>query len=110
MDFMLFDEKDKYDGIWACASLLHISSDRLPELITKMRDAVVDNGVIYVSFKYGDFEGERNGRFFVDMNEVRICDLLSKVDNLSIIEEWYSEDVRPDNDTKWYSIILRKGK
>lgn len=109
MDFMSFHEKEKYNGIWACASLLHIHSNQLPGLLTKMRDAVIDNGVIYVSFKYGDFEGERNGRYFVDMTEERIRTLLSEVDNLSIIEEWYSEDVRQDNDTKWYSIILRKG-
>lgn len=108
MDFMSFDEKDKYDGVWACASLLHIQSELLPGLISKMRDSVVDKGVIYVSFKYGNFEGERNGRFFVDMNEERICSLLSKVNNLSVIEEWYSEDVRQTKDTKWYNIILRK--
>lgn len=31
--------------------------------------ALKNNGIIYTSFKYGTFEGERNGRYFTDMNE-----------------------------------------
>lgn len=69
---MLFgelDEVDKYDGIFACASILHVSSEELPDIIRRMERAAKKSGVIYVSFKYGSFEGERNGRYFTDLDE-----------------------------------------
>ncbi len=108
-DFLSLNEESAYDAIWACASIIHVPSNQLPALIRKMRDAVVDNGIIYASFKYGDFEGERNGRFFVDMTEERFHDLLKKVDGLTIVEEWISGDVRTDKTGSWYDVILRKG-
>ena len=108
-DFLSLNEHSLYDAIWACASIIHVPSNQLPILLGKMRDAVKDNGVIYASFKYGDFEGERNGRFFVDMTEEGFHDLLKKVDGLTIVEEWTSGDVRKDKAGSWYDVILRKG-
>ena len=69
MLFQELNEKEIYDGIWACASILHVKSEELPEIIRKMSLATIANGIIYLSFKYGDFEGERNGRYFTDMTE-----------------------------------------
>lgn len=69
---MLFQElceQQKYDGIWACASILHLSKLDLFDVIEKMANALKSNGVIYASFKYGFFEGERNGRYFTDFTD-----------------------------------------
>ena len=41
-----------------------------------MSSATKANGIIYLSFKYGDFEGERNGRYFTDMTEDSLEKLL----------------------------------
>lgn len=46
-------EKGIYDGIWACASLLHVPYAELPETVAKLGEALVDGGVLYASFKYG---------------------------------------------------------
>lgn len=108
-DFFDLNETAKYDAIWACASIIHVHSEKLPLLLSKMRDAVCEKGIIYASFKKGEFEGERNGRYFVDMTAERFRNVLGNVDGLSIVEEWYSEDVREDRDNSWYDVILRKG-
>ena len=63
------DYIDMFDGIWACASLLHVPSNELVEVLNKCYIALKENGVMYCSFKYGEYEGERNGRFFIDLNE-----------------------------------------
>ena len=76
---MLFSELDaveKYDGIWACASILHLAWDELVAVLQKMVRAVKAGGVIYTSFKYGQFTGERNGRFFTDLDEEGLARLL----------------------------------
>ena len=69
---MLFEELDvveKYDGIWACASILHVEKKKLPDILKRMATATKNGGVIYTSFKYGDFEGEKNGRYFTYLTE-----------------------------------------
>ena len=55
--FQELDDMDVYDGIWACSSILHLSKAELLPVIRKMCTALKRTGVIYTSFKYGDFEG-----------------------------------------------------
>ena len=109
---MLFEElaaADKYDGIWACSSILHLPIDKLEKVMQKMATALKKNGVIYTSFKYGIFSGERNGRFFTDMTETTFADLLQGVVGLEVEEQWVSFDVRPGrSEEKWLNLILRK--
>lgn len=108
MDFQDLNEVEKYDAIWACASLLHVAKDQMPTVIIKMRDALVSTGVMYISFKLGNYEGERNGRFFFDVTPEVLSDLISRVSGLKVIEEWFTEDVRPEKETQWYNVILKK--
>ena len=109
---MLFQELDEigvYDGIWACSSILHLPKQELLPVIRKMCDALKDNGVIYTSFKYGDFEGERNGRYFTDFTEDTFEKFIKVIPELTIEEEWITSDVRPGRgEEKWLNLILRK--
>lgn len=109
MFFQELSEKAKYDGIWACSSILHLSVDELIDVLEKMRIALKDNGIIYTSFKYGHFSGERNGRFFTDMTENSFEELLNNISGLMIEEKWITKDVRPGRgEEKWLNLILRK--
>lgn len=109
---MLFEElngKDCYDGIWACSSILHLPKEILKRVFFKMRDALRSNGIIYTSFKYGNFEGERNGRYFTDFTIETFSDFIKEVPEIYIEEKWISTDVRPGrNKEKWLNLILRK--
>lgn len=100
---------NKYDGIWACSSILHLSLDDLVDVFKRMSKALKDEGIIYTSFKYGDFSGERNGRYFTDMTEDSFAKLIVNVDNLKVEEQWITADVRPQRgNEKWLNLILRK--
>lgn len=57
--FYEVDDYEAYDGIWACASLLHCERDRLIEVVGKLVNALKQNGVLYMSFKYGDSDREK---------------------------------------------------
>jgi len=109
---MLFEElsdEDQYDGIWACSSILHVPKSQLKDVIERMVTALKDDGVIYTSFKYSDFEGERNGRYFTDMTEEAFLNLIDDILNVKVIEMWKTVDVRPGRgDERWLNIILRK--
>lgn len=60
MLFQELNEKEKYDGIWACASILHLNKQEIQAVLRKMLAALKADGIIYTSFKYGDYEGMRN--------------------------------------------------
>ena len=109
MLFQELDEKEKYDGIWACASILHLPKKQLREVLKNMYAALKSKGWIYTSFKYGEFEGERNGRYFTDMTEETFAKLIQDMDELEIEEQWITSDVRPGRgEEKWLNLILRK--
>lgn len=109
---MLFQElhaKEKYDGIWACASILHVAKNELPDILQRMHNALKPDGIIYVSFKYGDFEGERSGRHFSDFTEESFGKLVKGIHGLVIEKMWITGDVRDGREEeKWLNIILRR--
>mgnify|MGYP000569732146 FL=1 len=109
---MLFEElndQNIYDGIWACASILHLSKSDLFRVFHKMNKALKENGIIYTSFKYGEFEGERNGRYFTDFTKETFMAFIEEISELMIEDYWITSDVRPGrNDEKWLNLILRK--
>ena len=98
---------NKFDGIWACASLLHVKKEELNLCFNNCAKASKDDGVLYCSFKYGDFEGDRNGRYFTDLTEATIKEYL-KDTNLKIIESLITNDVRPNRSEKWLNVILKR--
>ncbi|MCI9141412.1 MAG: class I SAM-dependent methyltransferase [Lachnospiraceae bacterium] len=109
MLFQELNESERYDGIWACSSILHLPLPELEEIFQRMTAALKEHGILYTSFKYGTYEGERNGRYFTDMTEGKFSDFLQNIKGLEIEEQWVSSDVRPGRgDEKWLNIILRK--
>ena len=81
----------------------------LATVLHKMAAALKADGVIYTSFKYGDFSGERNGRFFTNLTEIRLADLLASVPELQCRESWISADVRANREgEKWMNAILSR--
>ena len=108
MDFNEFEEKDKYDGIWACSSILHLPKKELKQVLVHMEQALHIGGIIYTSFKYGDFEGTRNGRFFTDFTEDSFRSFFSEIERLMIKQLWITRDARPGRlNEKWLNMILR---
>lgn len=110
MYFEELDEINKYDGIWACSSILHLHKDDLVDVLKKMMKALKPNGIIYTSFKYGDFTGERHGRYFINFTQESFHSLLDQVDGLTIIEEWITGDVRDDRKERWLNVLLKGAK
>lgn len=109
MLFAKLDDVEAYDGIWACASILHVPSADLPNIFRRMITALKPGGVIYASFKYGTFAGERNGRYFTDFTEETFTDFLRQFPELTFEDQWMSSDVRPGrSNEKWLNAILEK--
>ncbi len=109
MLFTELEEQDKYDGIWACSSILHANRSELGNIMKRMIQSLKTEGVIYTSFKYGDSEGDRDGRYFIDFTEETFELFLQKFQELSILESWITADVRAGrNNEKWMNMLLKK--
>ena len=108
---MLFQDvsyKDEFDGIWASASLLHVSMEELPTIIKKMNEALKSGGVMYASFKYGDGTKMRGVRRFSDFNEKSIVPLFENA-GFIIISNEVGADNRPGRENEmWVNVIVKK--
>ena len=109
MLFQELNETNQYDGIWACSSILHLPKNELKMVFSKMITALRTEGIIYTSFKYGNFEGIRNERYFTDFTYENFCDFIKDIKNIEISEYWITDDVRPGRENeKWLNTILKK--
>lgn len=78
----------------------------LSEIFGKVARALRPGGTLYASFKYGDFEGERNGRYFTDLTEERLAALIEPVAGLAIVESFVTGDVRDGRgDEHWLNVV-----
>jgi SAM-dependent methyltransferase len=104
------DEPERYDGVWACASLLHVPGRELPEVMRRIRAALRAGGVLYASFKLGS--GERlgsDGRLFNDLDEDRASDLFAGLDTFRLIETWRTAGEGAFRSRgEWLNLLARK--
>ena len=106
--FYEIDADEAYDGIWACASLLHCERSRLKEVIGKLLRALKPNGVLYMSFKYGNNDREKEGRQFTNLNEAQAEILLGQLENVQQIQQWITVDKRPERTEQWLNLLWKK--
>ena len=104
-----FETEETFDGIWACASLLHLPIEKLPIIIEKFANNLNKNGCFYLSFKYGDFSGLKNGRYFTYLTEETFKQIIANMENLKINSLSITGDVRASRENeKWLNVFLMK--
>ena len=104
-----FETEETFDGIWACASLLHLPIKKLPIIIEKFANKLNKNGCFYLSFKYGDFSGLKNDRYFTYLTEETFKQIIANIKNLKITSLSITGDVRVGReDEKWLNVFLIK--
>ncbi len=107
-DRMRFDRQ--FDGVWACASLLHVPRSAMYGVLARLTQHLKPHGAIYASFKYGDGEGVRDGRFFNDYNENGLRMLLHALPELTIVDLWQTLDLRSGKaDSVWLNALIHRG-
>jgi len=108
MRFEDVTEVERYDGIWCCASLLHVPLAELPGVMAQLSEALKPGGVWYLSFKYGSGEREKDGRRFTDMDEAGFAEVLSELSGIEVMECWQTHDQRPEREDSWINLVLSK--
>ena len=103
-----FNAPARYDGIWCCASLLHVAEADLPAVFVRLANALKPNGIWYLSFKLGRGEREKDGRRFTDMDEARLRTLMQALPEFEIKAMWQTADKRVGRDEAWVNGLMMK--
>lgn len=105
-DLEEFETTEKYDGIWACASLLHIPRERLAAAITKYSAMLKPGGCFFMSFKNREQDYKKDGRIFTCFTPPSLEQYLNDLNLFNKIDIYETEDVRPDRPgERWVSAI-----
>ena len=65
MRFEELEERERYEAVWAHASLLHVARADLPDVLRRVWRALRPGGSFFASYKAGEAEGrDRFGRLF----------------------------------------------
>ncbi len=101
--------KNEFEAIWASAVLFHFKEDELKDVLKRCNEALVTNGVMYISFKYGKEELIRHCRFFNDFDEAKFKALYAQIEGFELTEMWQTQDARHDHGEQfWLNVILTK--
>lgn len=102
---------DEFDGIWSCASVLHVPMAEMPATFVRFRNALKIDGVWFLSFKYGEGESTSRSRLFSNFTETSLTALVEQIEGLAIEDLWTTRDVRPDRATEiWLNALVVKKK
>ena len=121
MGFHEIEFADRFNGIWACASLLHVPEKELENVLAIFHRALKRDGVLYASWKYGEAERSDGERFYCDMTEEKLRRVLERADLearegrearaglFDCLECWVAEDALPSGrEQKWLNVVWRK--
>ena len=99
-------EVDAYDGIWCCASLLHVPAAEMAASISRLWRALRRGGCFYVSFKLGTGERTHDGRRFTDADEPILRSWLAALAQVGGVEIWITQDQRPGRSEQWINALV----
>ncbi|MBW4793324.1 class I SAM-dependent methyltransferase [Pseudomonas tolaasii] len=100
---------DSYDGIWACASLVHIQKALFVKTLKAILKALKSGGYLYISLKEGEGQTRLNdGRLFSYFTKSDLHEIVSTLTNASIIKSWATSDSAGRGDISWINMIIQK--
>ncbi|MEQ8693798.1 MAG: class I SAM-dependent methyltransferase [Gammaproteobacteria bacterium] len=99
-----------FDGIWACASLLHCDEATFSPSLENLARFLRSGGILFASFVAGNGGRQsKDGRYFLDMNDETIRQVLANGIPLTFVESWLDARVSTVvSGSHWYSTLLRK--
>jgi len=109
LSFQQMDYEATFDGIWACASLLHVPKTELVDVFGLLHRALIENGILYCSFKLRETDFSQDGRNFTCFTPGSFQTFIDQAGGFSLVTQKQSNDVRPGREQElWLNAVLRK--
>ena len=107
-DIQSYQPDQRYDGIWACASFLHLQEKEVLSFFKKINLYLNEKGIVYLSGKNGITIGKAaDGRYFLEFTEQLVGKILAVNDRMKLEELWYTEDVSGRKGFRWMNVVLK---
>ena len=107
--FQRISDIEKYDGVWANASLLHCPKSEIRSIFKRLIAALKLGGVWFMSFKMGESESfDDRGRFFNNYTEHSLKILITSFDELVLQNLWVSISETQNGTQEWVNAIVCK--
>lgn len=104
-----WNPRKKYDGIWANASLLHISISQIDSFFAKAEACMNTDGALFASMKTGlKSDIDEAGRYFCPFSEKDLDEILTRHPVFLLCDKWYSDDKLGRNTFRWLHFILKR--
>lgn len=101
--------ENEFDGVWACASLLHVPRSHISQVLHKLSNSLKTGGVLYANFEYGEEQTLRNGILFNDYTENKFQSVLANEKSLELLKMWKSPDLPPARPNReWLHVLAQK--
>jgi SAM-dependent methyltransferase len=99
----------EFDGVWACASLVHLSPPVLRVAVSRLAAALRPGGCLYASFEYGSGVRHDAERTYVQQDETTARELVAGEPLLRLEEHWITLDRRTGRKGKrWLNILCKR--
>ena len=107
LNFLDMDYNNEFDGVFACASLLHLDTKDLIAVLESIHKSLKNNGILYCSFKLGsDTRFDEKNRFYNDMTEEKFNTILNMLNvKYNLLKTWENNQYK--SSTKFINFILR---
>jgi SAM-dependent methyltransferase len=104
-----FVTNERFDAIWACASLLHLPRAELYGTIRRLRGLLRPGGVFFATVQTGTGDlVQADGRRYTYYSAAEFEDAVSE-SGLQVQRAWESRDVMRPNGPRWINVIARRG-
>jgi 2-polyprenyl-3-methyl-5-hydroxy-6-metoxy-1,4-benzoquinol methylase len=108
LSFEEMNFNSEFDGIWCCASLVHVPPSKLPHVFQNIKRALKPGGVWYMSFIAGNSEGMRNGRYYHFLNEITLKAYLEETSGLEYLHYTETCSISDKFKAHWIHCVVKK--
>lgn len=105
--FQELDARGEYDGVWACASLLHCPAPQMGDVLRRVVRALRPGGAALLSLKWGQGDAvDDQGRYLHFYRESDLQRLLQGVAGIAATELWQTVTPLRGAQQRWLNALL----
>ena len=105
--FALDLASERFDGIFANASLFHVPSEELPRVLKEFNQALRPGGVLFTSSPRGSSEGWNGSRYGCFMEFEQYREYLAQA-GFSVLSHYYRPKDKPREQQPWLAVVSKK--
>lgn len=96
-----------FDGVWCCASLMHLEDSALEQFFENLKYNLKQGGVLFMSVKSGIETGlDEQSRFLRDFTEEDVHEIITRHGEFELRELWYTKDKLARDTFRWMNVIV----